>query len=51
LEHKGVPFQTTVDSEIILMMLAQPTMNGVENTLVKTLRRIEGAYSLVIMTE
>ncbi len=51
LEHKGVPFQTTVDSEIILMMLAQPTLNGVENTLVKTLRRIEGAYSLVIMTE
>ncbi len=51
LEHKGVPFQTTVDSEIILMMLAQPTINGVENTLVQTLRRIEGAYSLVIMTE
>jgi amidophosphoribosyltransferase len=51
LEHKGVPFQTTVDSEIILMMLAQPTLNGVENTLVQTLRRIEGAYSLVIMTE
>ncbi len=51
LERAGVPFQTTVDSEIILMMLAQPTMNGMENTLVKTLRRIEGAYSLVIMTE
>jgi len=51
LENKGVPFQTTVDSEIILMMLAQPTLNGVENTLVQTLRRIEGAYSIVIMTE
>ncbi len=51
LERAGVPFQTTVDSEIILMMLAQPTMNGMENTLVKTLRRIEGAYSIVIMTE
>ena len=51
LEHKGVPFQTSVDSEIILMMLAQPTLNGVENTLVQTLRRIEGAYSLVILTE
>ena len=51
LENKGIPFQTTVDSEIILMMLAQPTINGVENTLVQTLRRIEGAYSLVIMTE
>jgi amidophosphoribosyltransferase len=33
------------------MMLAQPTLGGVENTIVQTLRRIEGAYSLVIMTE
>jgi len=51
LEAKGSIFQTTVDSEIILHLMAQPTMNGVENTLVQTLRRIEGAYSLVIMTE
>ena len=51
LEDRGLVFQTTVDSEIIIMMLAQPSLNGVENTLVQTLRRIEGAYSLVIMTE
>ncbi|HVU26751.1 MAG TPA: amidophosphoribosyltransferase [Verrucomicrobiae bacterium] len=51
LESQGLVFQTTVDSEIILMLLAQPMINGVENSLVQTLRRIEGAYSLVIMTE
>ncbi|MGA3163710.1 MAG: amidophosphoribosyltransferase [Verrucomicrobiota bacterium] len=51
LESRGLVFQTTVDSEIIIMMLAQPILGGVENTLVQTLRRIEGAYSLVIMTE
>jgi len=51
LENKGVPFQTTVDSEIILMLMAQPTLGGQENNLVQTIRRIEGAYSLVIMTE
>ncbi|MDE3066427.1 MAG: amidophosphoribosyltransferase [Verrucomicrobiota bacterium] len=51
LENHGLVFQTTVDSEIILMMLAQPSLNGAQNTLVQTLRRIEGAYSLVIMTE
>ncbi len=51
LEEKGQVFQTTVDSEIILHLMAQPTMNGVENNLVQTVRRIEGAYSLVIMTE
>jgi amidophosphoribosyltransferase len=51
LEARGLVFQTTVDSEIILMLLAQPTLGGQENNLVQTIRRIEGAYSLVIMTE
>ena len=51
LETRGLVFQTTVDSEIIIMMLAQPTLGGVENSIAQTLRRIEGAYSLVIMTE
>ena len=51
LESRGLVFQTTVDSEIILMLLAQPTLGGVDNDLIQTLRRIEGAYSLVIMTE
>ena len=40
-----------MDSEIILMLLAQPTLGGKENNLVQTVRRIEGAYSLVIMTD
>ena len=51
LEARGLVFQTTVDSEIIIMMLAQPEIGGVANSLINTLRRIEGAYSLVIMTE
>jgi len=51
LESRGLVFQTTVDSEIIIMMLAQPMLGGVANSIAHTLRRIEGAYSLVIMTE
>jgi amidophosphoribosyltransferase len=51
LEAKGSIFQTTVDSEIILHLLAQPTPRGQGSNLVQSLRRIEGAYSLVIMTE
>jgi len=51
LESRGSIFQTTVDSEIILHLMAQPDFNGCANSLVHTLRRIEGAYSLVIMTE
>jgi amidophosphoribosyltransferase len=51
LEARGSIFQTTVDSEIILHLMAQPATNGHGNNLVQTMRRIEGAYSLVMMTE
>src|SRR6185503_15753305 len=51
LERKGSIFQTTVDSEIILHLMAQPSLNGHANNLIDTMRRIEGAFSLVIMTQ
>ena len=51
LEAKGVMFQTTVDSEVILNLLAQPSENGAESHLTSVVRRIEGAFSLVVMTE
>jgi amidophosphoribosyltransferase len=51
LEARGSIFQTTVDSEIILHLIAQPSENGHGNNLIQAIRRIEGAYSLVIMTE
>lgn len=51
LEAKGSIFQTTVDSEIILHLLAQPSGGNLLDNLTHTLRRIEGAFSLVIMTE
>lgn len=51
LENRGSIFQTTVDSEIILHLMAQPNINGHGNNLIETVRRIEGAFSLVIMTE
>jgi amidophosphoribosyltransferase len=50
-ENHGAVFTTSVDSEIILHLLAQPTTGGNENNLLQTVRRLEGAYSLVIMTE
>lgn len=48
LEARGSIFQTTVDSEIILHLLAQPT--GYQNAL-KALRQIDGAFSFVLMGE
>src|SRR5262249_55042766 len=51
LESRGSIFKTTVDSEIILHLMAKPRCTGSGNHLVHTLQQIEGAYSLVIMTE
>lgn len=48
LERRGSIFQTTVDSEIIVHLLAQP--DGAHGVLA-ALRRIEGAFSLVMMSE
>lgn len=49
LENRGSIFQTTVDSEIVLHLLAQPdeTMGGP----IGSLRRLEGAFSVVVMGE
>ncbi len=51
LEKKGSIFQTTMDSEIILHLIVKELRNGIENAILKTMKRIKGAYSLVIMTE
>jgi amidophosphoribosyltransferase len=49
LEARGAILQTTVDSEIVLHLIAQPSENGHGDSLIRAVRRIEGAYSLVIM--
>ena len=48
LEQRGSIFQTTVDSEIILHLLAQPNAS---NSVFAAMRRIQGAFSLVMMSE
>lgn len=51
LEAGGNIFQTTVDSEIILHLLARPDLSADANPLLDTIRLIQGAYSLVMLTE
>jgi amidophosphoribosyltransferase len=48
LEQKGSIFQTTVDSEIILHLLSQPNE---QSGVLAALRRVKGAFSLVMMGE
>jgi amidophosphoribosyltransferase len=50
LEERGSIFQSTMDSEVIVHLLATYLRNGLEEALVKTLSRVEGAYSIVMLT-
>jgi amidophosphoribosyltransferase len=51
LESKGSIFQTTMDSEIIVHLVARDIQSGMEEAVVTTMSKIEGAYSCVLMTE
>jgi amidophosphoribosyltransferase len=52
LEEEGLIFQSTNDSEIILNLIVRNRMvsDTIEEAILKTMSRIKGAYSLVIMT-
>ncbi|MBW2019506.1 MAG: amidophosphoribosyltransferase [Deltaproteobacteria bacterium] len=51
LEKRGSIFQTTMDSEIIVHLLARNIQDGVEEAVVKAVSEIQGAYCCVLMTE
>ena len=51
LENNGSIFQTTMDSEIVLHLIAKSLKKGLRNAVVETMGKIKGAYSLIIMTE
>ncbi|HTY45956.1 MAG TPA: amidophosphoribosyltransferase [Patescibacteria group bacterium] len=49
LEQTGSIFQTTTDSELIIHLMARAKTQSLEDSLVYALKRIKGAYSLVMM--
>jgi len=49
-EHLGSIFQSTVDSEVIVHLLARAKPTDLEGKLVQALSRVKGAYSLVCLT-
>ena len=51
LETKGSIFQTTMDSEIVLHLLARTIHAGLEDALQKSFTALKGAYSLLLMTQ
>lgn len=51
LEDKGSVFQTSIDSEVIVNLIARSTKPTVEEKIIDSLAGVHGAYCLVIMTE
>jgi amidophosphoribosyltransferase len=51
LEKKGIEFQSTSDSEVIAELIIQANKKTVEASVRAAVKRIRGAYSLVIMTD
>jgi len=49
LENNGALFQTSMDSEIIAHLLAHSCSDNFQDTIIRALSKLEGAYSLVLM--
>ncbi len=51
LEEQGSIFQTSIDSEVIVNLIARCRKATLEERICDSLNQIEGAYSIVMMTE
>jgi amidophosphoribosyltransferase len=51
LEAKGAVFQTGSDSEVVAHLVAQSRHDRLEDALLEALRRVQGGYALVILSE
>ncbi len=51
LEKRGSIFQSTMDSEVVVHLLARYAGMGQDEALLKTMKTLQGAYSLLLMTE
>ncbi|MCY6484223.1 amidophosphoribosyltransferase [Clostridium aestuarii] len=50
LEDAGVLFQTSIDSEVILNLIARKAKKGIESAVVDAIQAVKGSYAIVILT-
>ena len=50
LEDSGSTFQTSIDTEVVLKLIARQAKKGVENAVVDAMQAIKGSYAIVILT-
>jgi amidophosphoribosyltransferase len=51
LEDAGCIFQTSIDSEVILSLIARSAARGMEKAVFNTVQAIKGSFAIVILTE
>lgn len=51
LEAYGSIFGSTMDSEIFVHLMAKPAYRNAEESVLESVKRVEGAFSLVVLTE
>jgi len=51
LEKRGSIFQSTMDSEVVIHLLARYCDREIEKAILDTFQKIRGAYSLILMTK
>ena len=51
LEQQGTIFQTSIDSEVFVNLIARSLQEKIEDKVVESLKKIKGAYCLTLMTE
>jgi amidophosphoribosyltransferase len=51
LEDSGCIFQTSIDSEVILNLIARGARRGIERAVVDAIQAIKGSYAIVLQTQ
>ena len=51
LEHEGAIFQSTMDTEVIVHLMARSEHRDLAGRLVEALHRVKGSYSLLILSD
>lgn len=51
LEDTGCIFQTSIDSEVILNLIARGAKKGIEKAVIDAVKAVKGSYAILILTE
>lgn len=51
LEDGGTMFQTTIDSEVVINLIARNARKGIEKAVVDAIQAVKGSYAIVLLTQ